>query len=299
MPNVDFSTRLLNKAALDSYKQLSKIEREKISNAFYELPETQKPITFRSVSLNDINNFFEQLNSSIKRTLLDHYKVQDLKIFPDSNDNRVGSDLIIEIESKGKVIKKRMEVKFGSETKRNIGNNTMDKVFPCSNNPIFFSQLFKEITRKQRNFVLNTKADLDLYYSNLEELLKVASLSIINHRDEGKLSVNSSVMKELLSSTGAIGKSDQVRDIETIRIDYNKLPNKIVKMLSNPDLSGEWKFEKIGMAPSAIRVEIKAANEFVEAKFLLNWKNNFHFNGQEYPAKLGLGVTSWNVWIYN
>jgi hypothetical protein len=299
MPNVDFSTRLLNRAALDSYKKLSKIEREKITESFYELPETQKPITFRHVELNEINIFFDQLNLSVKRTLLEHYKVDELKILPDSNDNRVGSDLVIEIETKDKVIKKRLEVKFGAETKRNIGNNTMDKVFPCSNNPLFFSQLFKEITQKQRNFVLNTKGDLDLYYSNLEELLKIASLSIINQRNEGRLSVNSSVMKDLLSSTGALGKSDQVKDIETIRIDYNKVPNKIVKMLSNPDLSGQWKFEKIGMAPSAIRLEIKAANEFVEAKFLLNWKNNFHINGKEYAAKLGLGITSWNVWIYS
>lgn len=299
MPNVDFSTRLLNRAALDSFKELSKVERKKIANSFYQLPENQKPITFRHVDLNDINNFFDQLNLSVKSTLLEHYKVDELKILPDSNDNRVGSDLVIEIKDNGKVIKKRVEVKFGSETKRNIGNNTMDKVFPCSDNPLFFSQLFKEITQKQRNFVLNTKGDLDLFYSNLEELLKIASIAIVNQRNEGRMSVNSSVMKDLLSSTGSIGKSDQVRDIETIRVDYNKVPNKIVKMLSNPNLSGQWKFEKIGMAPSAIRVEIKAANEFVEAKFLLNWKNNYHLNGKEYPAKLGMGITSWNVWIYS
>jgi hypothetical protein len=299
MPNVDFSTRLLNMAALDSYKQLCRIDREKITRSFCELPETQKPITFRHVDFNDINNFFEALNSSVKRALVEHYKVDDLKILADSNDNRVGSDLIIEIETKGEVIKKRIEVKFGSETKRNIGNNTMDKVFPCSNNPLFFSQLFKEITQKQRNFVLKTKGDFDLYYANLEKLLKIASLSIINQLNEGRLSVDSTIMKDLLSSTGAIGRIDQVRDIETIRIDYNKVPIKIVKMLSNPNLSGQWKFEKIGMAPSATRVEIKAANEFVEAKFLLNWKNNFHINGKEYAAKLGLGITSWNVWIYS
>lgn len=70
-----------------------------------------------------------------------------------------------------------------------------------------------------------------------------------------------------------------------------------------PDVSGRWTIDSIGMVPKSIRTVIWASNKTSKAKFLLNWKNPFTYNGnkypsrkgRQYPAKLGLIPIAWNV----
>ena len=68
--------------------------------------------------------------------------------------------------------------------------------------------------------------------------------------------------------------------------------------MNKPNVDGEWTIESIDMAPRSKRTQIWVTNQIVRVKFLLNWKNpSKDDEWKDYPAKLGLVSTSWNVWI--
>ncbi|WP_029513791.1 hypothetical protein [Mycoplasmopsis primatum] len=216
---------------------------------------------------------------------------EEITLNEDSTDNKKGADLVV-VDNKLDTIA-RIELKFGNETIRNIGNKTMSYLFTLSNSAQSFDSLFSDISKSQRSFVLQNNLlpnDDEKIDQNLKKLLsdKLASISDIKVNDER--------IDQLLKTTGNI-KENVGEKIFKVKISYNDDINKSIKMVELPNSTGIWKIQNISLAPKSSRLQIIISNESISVKFLLNWKNNYKFNGLKYAARLGLGSSSWNVWV--
>lgn len=298
MANVDRATRILNFVASDEFNKKSIIEKNKIINDFSSISNREKPTSFRNVNDKDLSIFFYGLNSKVKSIISKVINNDDIVLIEDSQDNRVGADLIV-ISKNTRVELRKVELKFGSETNRNIGNNTMDKIFSITNENYSFSSLFSDISTSQRNFISkNNLEPKDSYFidKNLDKILDGKINVLQNLLENNKLILNRGMMSQLLLSTGSIDNFTD-KEIIKINISYNLDMNKAIKILDLPNVEGNWEIKSIEKSPQSTRIVIFVNNDFITTKFLLNWKNNYTFKGLKYSAKLGLGSTSWNVWV--
>lgn len=297
MANVDKSTRILNFVSSDSYNYLTPEKKENIINDFMSINDRRKPITFRNVSRDEIEKYFEGLNYAIKKRISDFFSITNIILEEDGNNNQIGADLNIKSKDNRSVVKK-VELKFGSETNRNIGNNTMDKIFSILETRETFTTIFQRIRIKQQNFVdtnINaTESSIDNNLNNiLNKKVEVLNQVLVNE----KLTINSETMAQLLVTTGSLDLLNEQKSVIKLSIQYNENINSAVTVIDTPNVKGYWEIKKIEMAPQSTRVVILVENNFIQAKFLLNWKNNKEYKGKKYAAKLGLGSVSWNVWI--
>lgn len=298
LANVDRATRILNFVASDEFNKKSIIEKNKIINDFSSISNREKPTSFRNVNDKDLSIFFYGLNSKVKSIISKVINNDDIVLIEDSQDNRVGADLIV-ISKNTRVELRKVELKFGSETNRNIGNNTMDKIFSITNENYSFSSLFSDISTSQRNFISkNNLEPKDSYFidKNLDKILDGKINVLQNLLENNKLILNRGMMSQLLLSTGSIDNFTD-KEIIKINISYNLDMNKAIKILDLPNVEGNWEIKSIEKSPQSTRIVIFVNNDFITTKFLLNWKNNYTFKGLKYSAKLGLGSTSWNVWV--
>lgn len=299
MPNVDQATRILNFVSSDEYSRLSEVEKDQIINDFLSISDRNRPTSFRGLERRSVSCYFNNLNLKLREFISDIIDNDDISLIEDSNDNRVGSDLIV-ISNRDREEITRVELKFGSETNRNIGNNTMDQVFSFYNTNNNFSLLFSDIYIQQRNYVSAndlTPNDFVQIEANLNTILQT-KVEILNDLfNNNNLRINGNMMAQLLLTTGAI---DNVIDNNIIKINVSYTSNveEGINRLDLPNVDGEWQIEEISMSPQSTRIQILVTNDFISTKFLLNWKNNHTYRGRRYAAKLGLGSTSWNVWVY-
>jgi hypothetical protein len=265
---------------------------------FSVLPDAQKPISFRNKTKMDLFAFFKKLNCQLKRIIEGYFSERVISVCEDSHDNKVGSDLYVSTTNSRELNVHHVELKFGSETNRNIGNKSMDQIFTVEEGRNSFAEMFREVREKQKKFMSNNPNKIDLGYKHLYDLLKEVSDALSSLKRDGKFTVNSSMMRVLLTTTGSFDTHEYLDDLLKIRVDYSTEILDSLKIMDQPNISGLWEVEKIGMAENSIRVEIKTKNAFISTKFLLNWKNDYTYLGIKYPAKLGLGSSSWNVWIF-
>lgn len=296
--DVDYATRILNTVSSDIYQKLDESQKKSLILKFCNIPENQKPISFRSISFIDIGSFFSKLNPALKKLIEIYYSEPVISIAEDSNNNKIGSDLFVTTKSGNFTKTRRVELKFGAETNRNIGNGAMDEIFEITDKITSFSSIFKNISAQQKKFMTGNLDNTTAGYTNLEKLLLEAATTLENLYDNGFLSINSEKMYTLLTTTGSLSNQTSMEDLMKIRVDFTYDFENSLKIMDRPNVSGSWSVSRIGMAENSIRVEIRTSNAIVSTKFLLNWKNNYNFKGVTYPAKLGLGSSSWNVWIY-
>ena len=105
----------------------------------------------------------------------------------------------------------------------------------------------------------------------------------------------------MLEASGSLDNFDLVGENQIkIFVSYKKNISSSFKVAERLDLDGEWKVTSIKKAEDSIRTEIMVSNSSCKAKFLLNWKNNYKDkkNNKKYSAKLGVGSSNWNVWLF-
>lgn len=264
------------------------------------MEDCYKPLTYRRKSEEELAGLFKKANSSL-RNILKPYSDVDFILEEGGNDNKIGSDLVMRKKDTGEKLY-NIELKFGEETARNIGNNTMEKVFKIEDKNVSFSSLFQSIAFFQKEFVKenallpeNEKEVL----GNLESLLSLRVEKLNSLLQSGKLKIDSKAMRELMCTTGAMENFDEAELIK-VKVLYSKDAKNSMHVIDIPSSDSPWEVKHITMSPKSKRVEIVAKNEKAEAKFLLNWKNNYRFNQYnkaKYPAKFGLGTSNWNVWV--
>jgi hypothetical protein len=301
MPNVDKATRLLNSVVLDSYCHSNQTIKDNKIIEFVSLPNNEKPISYRNKTHQQIKIFFDALNPALKNLISESYgcDTRQIRILPDSNDNRIGADSIVHYVKQGKKMLQRLELKFGAKTDKNIGNAEMDKIFEIPGEEKKFRDMLLSVKQKQRTFVNNVKnADLEKISSNLEKLLIETSDFFKDLLIKKKLILNQTRLIQAMKATGAIDQSENMENMLIVRIDYAREVNRAIKVLPKPDLNGEWKITSIQKQKESNRIEVRTTNKKNDIKFLLNWKNNHVYNNIEYPSLMGLGTSSWNVWIY-
>jgi len=301
MANVDKATRLLNSVVLDSYCNSNQANKDNKVTEFLLLPNNEKPISFRNKTHQQIRILFDELNPALKNLISKNYgcDIRQIKILPDSNNNRIGADSIVNYVKQNKNMIQRLELKFGAKTDKNIGNTEMDRIFEIPGEEKKFKDMLLSVKLKQRSFVNNTKnPDLNKLSSNLEKLLIESSDFFKDLLIKKKLILNQTRLIQAMKATGAIDHSENMENMLTVRIDYASDVNRAIKTLPKPDLSGEWKITRIQKQVDSNRIEIRTSNNKNDIKFLLNWKNNHVYNNFKYPSLMGLGTSSWNVWIY-
>lgn len=297
MANVDKATRILNFVASNDYSKLNPCKKKEVVNNFASLVDSFKPSSFRGVSKDSIEKYFNELNMAITKSIKQNLEIKDFILTEDGNDNRIGADLNIISMEDSRLVRK-VELKFGSETNRNIGNNTMDKIFKIVDSSKTFTSIFQKIRIKQQEFVDSNQNATDLLIdNNLKQILKSIVIYLRKLLEDKKILIDSAMMAQLLVTTGSLENLSDQESMIKLSVGYNKDINKAVNILDTPNVHGNWKISTIEMAPSSTRIVIWVENNFIKTKFLLNWKNNKTYNGIKYSAKLGLGSVSWNVWI--
>lgn len=299
MANVDMATRILNFVSSDKYKSLNHTQKTNTVFKFYRLTTRQKPISFREASQEELFVFFDNLNDEVRKKISDIHKTVNFSLEEESDDNKVGADLLIK-SNLPNLNNTRIELKFGSETNRNIGNNTMDEVFSVKNQLKYFTDTFREIRVKQQRFVSESKEKLndEVIDDNLNKVLLDIVERMSNLYNDSDIVVDSEKMAQLLLATGSIDNLDENSELLKMNVKFTSNIDDAVNLIDLPNVTGDWKIKSIEMAPNSTRIVIWTENKFIRTKFLLNWKNNKTFNGKKYAAKLGLGSSSWNVWVY-
>lgn len=298
MPGVYFGAKILNEVSSDSYQQLSEVKQFKKVEKFFNLKDEKKPNSFRNKTKEELKEFFLAINPQLKQIIGKEYGKQVVKLVEDSPNNKIGSDLIAYFP-KGN---QRIELKFGSETNSNIGNDTMDKLFGLTGHGQSFSKLCSKLRKDQFDFVV-TQQNFECEESNdhLKELVTKMADQLNKMYEQGIIRENSKEIKHMLEASGSIKNYDLVGDKQIkIFVSFRKSLARSFKVAKKLDLTGEWRITSIKKAIRSNRVEIWISNGNSKAKLLLNWKNNYKDkkNNLKYSAKLGVGYSNWNVWLY-
>ena len=302
MPGLYKAISILNFVCSSEFTKLTEREKEAKAEKFFKIESSKKPKTISKASKQSLLRFFKKLNPYIKQKISEHFNKRVCELREDHpNQNKEGSDLvaILEDEQCNKT-KINVELKFGEETNRNIGNDTMDSLFPidpCRN--ITFSEIVPRISQQQKEFVDNhPDANDDDIEQNLSVLVIDGFSSLLNDLKESKqITPNSKAIQKLLTTTGSLNSRTTIKDLIKFRIDYGRNLDDCVTLIRNPNVNGNWEIEYANKAPRSIRSVIIATNGVVKAKFLLHWRNKYEYRGRPYAARLGLGSSSWNVWL--
>lgn len=298
MADVYQATEILNRVSSDKYVRLGKSDQLDAINEFYNLPSDKKPNSFKKCSKDDLEVFFSSLNHNLKQLITDAYQKKVIELREDSKNNKIGSDLIAVFADGSQ----RIELKFGKETNSNIGKETMDVVFGLVGHIPSFESLCSNLREKQHEFVIDKKnGECDLSYKNLKNLVEELTNIIRLLNDQRIICIDNTQMKHLLESSGSLKNYNLVGENQIkIFVSYKKKISSAFKIAERLNLDGEWEITSVNIAKRSIRTEIWASNSSCKVKFLLNWKNPYldKKNGVEYSAKLGVGSSNWNVWLY-
>lgn len=290
MPNVDFATRLLNKACSDEYAQLSIAKRREIAINFFSIPKNEKPNFFKNLSQDETIDFFKSINSKLRIKFAQHFKKRVLKIECASNSNFVGADLKVTLQ--GRIVK-QIELKFGQETLKAIGLKTFDQIFVVSNKSNYFKNVLNTVRNNQIDFAKHNQGKVD----ELVENLRRQFAPLVNQFKEllynGKIVINSEEMLKQLGGTGSatmnVGANQPTKFIVSPRD---------IQYVESLNLTGNWKIKSILLSENdgKARISFNVENDFTTAKFLVHWKNDKVLDGHKYPSKTGVNTYCFNVW---
>jgi len=295
--NIYKAIQILEKACTSEFFNLTIKEKEIIIKKFINIPDENKPISFRNISNKELLIFFTNLYKLLKSKIEENYNEKVIAILIGNKDNKIDADLIIKCKNKTF----NCELKFGNETNSNIGNKNMDKIFQFKSfTNLFINHLNIKIWKDQRQtaYILERKERTYEEISN-KLLLKLSEYleNIIEIMKTNKCNINSKLINNILMTSGS--NENNTSQLIKFRIDYNKVPEKIIKVISIHNFNDVWNLKDIKKASKSERIEITLENNCYDIIFLLNWKNNYKNKNFKfkYNAKLGLKTSSWNVWL--
>jgi hypothetical protein len=77
MANVDKATRILNFVASNDYSKLNPCKKKEVVNNFASLVDSIKPSSFRGVSKDSIEKYFNELNMAITKSIKQNLEIKD------------------------------------------------------------------------------------------------------------------------------------------------------------------------------------------------------------------------------
>ena len=299
--NVDKSIRALEYFCTDEFKNKSKIEKEGIIRVFLNISDKEKPISFRNKSDQELKDFILSLNENLKIKISKKFNMIVKNILSCSDNNKDESDVNFIDENQNKHL---IELKFGSETTRNLGNCSLDKIFVIKNiltlniEEDFFKKLNKKVTEIQRDLfyeLVNEKIK-DEIEAILIENLRFFLIDYISNFEIEK--INDNLLNNTLNTTGSTNEPI-IKEITKFKINYSENIQDSIKFVAANKIAGKWNIKNFNIAPNSSRLEIRLENKVSKVKFLFNSKNNWEEpkTNIKYAAKTGLKGVAWNVWI--
>lgn len=287
MPDVDMCVRLCENALVEGL--------ELNSSLISELDQGQRVHLFRNKRLDFIQNTLRNSKRVIEQKILDSFysdvKIKEIKLQKGSNNNKEGADLF-HILPNGDIVE--IEVKFGQATDKNIGMEQFKNIFGSS---VFQDNLNLDTRKKLFSKFLEHNNE-SIHNKNLFNILNDSIQKFNQHLEDINYKLDSTkqnYMENLIiNNSGSdertynhflkfIIKGDSMRDVDNL-----------------PTGIGSWLIDKVNFIDSNIRrvnVFVKNHETKIMIKYVLNWKNNYKYNGISYSAKLGFGTPNWNVWI--
>lgn len=292
--NVDKAVRKLNKMIIDDFLIKNSDEQKKEIYEFIEINDKEKPISFRQKDYNEILFFVENVNSELKKTIENISNEKVLRIIEDSNNNKIGSDVLIYFKNGNKLYG---EIKFGSQTNANIGIDNFSKIFIFKNKSVIWKNIFGEIKDKQRELFdkNNDISEIEL----IENLEKIVNDIAINLNKE-EIIINNDELNRLLLTTGSPENIKSNFEFLKFKIKCSNKVSDLVEIIDDFKPAKDWKIEDISFSISSKhRLQFIVSNTTHRIKFLLNWKNDCIYKKRKFKAKCALGTSSFNVWVYN
>ncbi len=289
MADVDMCVRLCELAMCNDVA----VYADKIS----QIPDSKRVLVLRSKSRAQIIEILDNCKKVVQLDIVNIYyhddtNYQDISFTSDSDNNRDGADIIHTLSNGLDVT---IELKFGKKTDRAIGKQSFEKIFETS---YFTEALASQTLRGWRTQFI---ADLDEAQQR-QRLVNTLNRSIDQFNRyydtlNRKLSVQAQEYLEqiIINNTGD-GSKDSSRWLRYI-IDGEDFRE--VKRI--PTGLGFWTVDDVkplSDGVSRVTIFVRNSTTNVKVKFVLNWKNSYKFgSGDKASAKLGLGPSSWNVWV--
>lgn len=287
MPNVDECVRLCENALVEDLELNSRLISRLDSNLRVHLFRN-KDVYFIQKSLSNSKRVIQQ---KIIDSFYSDFSVNEIKLIKGSKNNKEGADLIHILPS-GEIVE--IEVKFGQATDKNIGMEQFNNIFGTS----VFQDNLNLNARKYLFSKFLQHENVSKHTQELNSILNDVIFEFNQHLEDIGYKLDSSrqnYMENLIiNNSGSNQKTNShflkfIIKGETMR-DVDNLPVGI----------GTWLIDKVHLIDSNVKrvnVYIKNHHTKIMIKYVLNWKNNYKYNGKSYPAKLGFGTPNWNVWI--
>ena len=289
MADVDMCVRLCELAMCADVATYA----EKIS----EIPDSKRVLVLRGKDWTQITEILENCKNVVQLDIVNIYydsntSYRDIKFTSGSANNRDGADIIHTLSSGLDI---HIELKFGKKTDRAIGKQTFEKIFE---NSFFTDALDSSILSGWRTQYI-TERDEDRQRLRLISTLNQAIERFNSYYDQlnRKLSAPAQMLLEqaIINNTGD-GSKDSARLLRYI-IDGQDFRQ--IKRI--PTGVGVWTVDEVkplGEGVSRVTIFVRNLTTNVKVKLVLNWKNSYKFvSGEKASAKLGLGPSSWNVWV--
>lgn len=296
--NVYQATKLLEFYCSDDFVNLTLAIKTQLINEFLKIDAQLKPQRFRHLNQSQLEHFTSTINGVLKTNLKDDLNAKQIvKITTSFNNNRLGADLIVFYQPKSDhaIAIANIELKFGHETLRNIGNEQMQQIFNLQNKEWWNFEIFSKNLKTNQQDLIKTNPEISeaQLVSHLDQFLEQ------NCKQMQNLTINQSAILGLINRTTKLKFNDRYEELKTLK--YQIKPDlTLIKTATNDEqlsLKSQWKIIHIKKADQSARIEIICANQTWKLKFLLNWKNSAYFNNQKWSAKCGLGTSSWNMWL--
>lgn len=293
MPNVYDCVKAAEKGLCGDY--------DTYAETIAAMSDNVKVKAFRNKDADSIKNILISGSKTIKEYIRDTFyngdiSLNDIKLVPGSTNNKDGADVNHTMKN-GETV--TVEVKFGSETTKNSGEEVFEKIFGTKAFKNALSCEKRESWRKQIFNDNNEKKQYDRLRSVLNEAIdefndSQAKKNYILSNDERKY-----MESEIINASG---NGDQLKQYDH----YVKFVLKRKKFQLSSRIStgmGSWivkPVKKLDKNSPAVRATVFVINDDtkIQIKFVINWKNNFESeDGSVFAAKLGLGSFNWNIWV--
>ena len=291
MPNVDKCVRECEAGLCGNTR--------KSAQSINNIKNNERVLVLRNKPTDWIYEFLKNgqkvIKSKIKQDFYTNSDIttESITLLPSSNNNKLGADLL-HILPNGESID--IEVKFGEETNKNIGQEVFSKIFGTN----CFAEELSVISRRQMpNTFLEQNQDegpqLNRLFAKINNAIKVFNKHI-ELQDSTLTSDQQKYMEqEIINNSGNSLKNYKDYYLKFTLTGINFSDTKQIQTGK-----GYWIVQKA----KTLNEDTRRANIFVfnpetntRIKYTLNWKNNYKSKSVKFPAKLGFGSSSWNVWI--
>lgn len=258
---------------------------------------------FRAKSADYIEDILHRGSQTIKEYIINTFyndvekvSLDDIDLVPGSTNNKDGADVNHTMKN-GETI--TVEVKFGSETTKNSGEEVFEKIFGTD---AFKRALSNEKRRLWREKIFKDHNEAE-QYDRLRSALNEAVDEFNEFLSRKNYALSPDEQQYMESEViNTSGSSDHLKQYDH----YVKFVLKRKKLQLSSRIStgiGTWVVQpvkKVDKNSRAVRTTIFVINNDtqIQIKFVINWKNNLkHDDGSVFNAKLGLDSFNWNIWV--